>query len=78
MTSYQELDVTLVEGFDTAKADLPVRSMPSRKLFFQRTNFSTLLADPEIIGLQISRKVRTSQKSVPGSLYARAAERFGA
>jgi hypothetical protein len=48
------------------------------KLFFERTIFSTLLADPKSIGLQISRKVRSSQKPVPGSLYARAAERFGA
>jgi len=47
-------------------------------LFFERTNFSALLADPKSIGLQISRKVRSSQKPVPGSLYARAAERFGA
>jgi hypothetical protein len=39
-------------------------------LFFERTNFSALLADPEIIGLQISPKVRGSQKPVPGSLYA--------
>jgi len=35
-------------------------------LFFERTNFSALLADPEIVGLQISPKVRGSQKPVPG------------
>jgi hypothetical protein len=31
------------------------------KLFFQRTNFSALLADPEIIGLHISPNVHSSQ-----------------
>jgi len=31
------------------------------KLFFQRTNFSALLADPEIIGLHISPNVHGSQ-----------------
>jgi hypothetical protein len=40
-------------------------------LFFERTNFSTPLADPEIIGLQFSP---SSQKPVPGRLYARAVE----
>ena len=47
------------------------------KLFFEPSDFSTLLADPRIIGLHISPKGRGSEKPVPGSLYAWAAERFG-
>src|SRR5882762_3717347 len=48
------------------------------KLFFEPTDFSALLADPEIIGLHISPKGRGGQKPMPGSLYAWAAEKFGA
>jgi hypothetical protein len=48
------------------------------KLFFEQTDFSKLLSDPEIIGLHISPKGRGSQPPVPGSLYAWAAEKFGA
>ncbi len=48
------------------------------KLFFERTDFSALLADPEIIGLHISPKGRGGEKPMPGSLYAWATERFGA
>src|SRR4051812_526322 len=48
------------------------------KLFFEPSDFSSLLADPEIIGLHISPKGRGRQKPIPGSLYAWAAERFGA
>jgi hypothetical protein len=47
------------------------------KLFFEPTDFSALLADPEIMGLHISPKGRGSQAPIPGSLYAWAAERFG-
>jgi hypothetical protein len=47
------------------------------KLFFERSDFSVLIGDPEIIGLHISPKGRGSQQPVPGSLYAWAAERFG-
>ena len=47
------------------------------KLFFEPTDFSTLLADPEIIGLHISPKGRGGQAPVPGSLYAWATEKFG-
>src|SRR6266852_11511 len=46
-------------------------------LFFEPSNFSALIADPEIIGLHISPKGRGNQPPVPGSLYAWAAERFG-
>jgi hypothetical protein len=48
------------------------------KLFFDRSDFSALIADPGIIGLHISAKGRGNQPPVPGSLYAWAAERFGA
>jgi len=47
------------------------------KLFFNPTDFSALLADPDIIGFHISPKGRGNQTPVPGSLYAWAAERFG-
>ena len=48
------------------------------KLFFEPRDFSALIADPGIIGLHISPKGRGNQAPVPGSLYAWAAERFGA
>ena len=47
------------------------------KLFFERSDFSALLADPQIIGLHISPKGRGSEKPIPGSLYAWATEKFG-
>jgi hypothetical protein len=48
------------------------------KLFFERADFSALIDDPDIIGLHISPKGRGDQPPLPGSLYAWAAERFGA
>ncbi len=48
------------------------------KLFFEPTDFSALLRDPEIIGFHISPKGRGNDAPVPGSLHAWAAERFGA
>ena len=48
------------------------------KLVFDRWDFSALIADPEIIGLHISPKGRGNQPPIPGSLYAWAAEQFGA
>ena len=47
------------------------------KCFFEPSDFSALIGDPEIIGLHISPKGRGSQPPIPGSLYAWAAERFG-
>ena len=47
------------------------------KAFFEATDFSRLVVDPEIIGLHISPKGRGSQPPLPGSLYAWATERFG-
>src|SRR3954469_7091111 len=47
------------------------------KLFFERSDFSALLADPAVIGLHISPKGRGGESPIPGSLYAWAAEKFG-
>jgi hypothetical protein len=47
------------------------------KLFFDPSDFSALVADPEIIGLHISPKGRGGQKPVAGSLHAWATQRFG-
>src|SRR6476660_1342081 len=47
------------------------------KLFFEPSDFSKLLADPEVRGFHISPKGRGKQKPVPNSLHAWAAERFG-
>jgi hypothetical protein len=46
------------------------------KLFFERTDFSALIGDPEILGFHISPKGRGDEAPVPGSMYAWAAERF--
>src|SRR3984885_651683 len=48
------------------------------KLFFERSDYAALLGDPEIIGFPISPKGRGNEPPVAGSLYAWAAERFGA
>jgi hypothetical protein len=48
------------------------------KLFFEPADFSKYLSAPGIIGLHISPKGRGNTTPVPGSLYAWAAERFGA
>ena len=47
------------------------------KLFFEPSDFSALLKDPEIMGFHVSPKGRGNQRPVPGSLHAWAAERFG-
>src|SRR6202049_1097834 len=47
------------------------------KHFFERSDFSKLTGDPDIIGFHISPKGRGNQPPVPGSLHAWAAERFG-
>jgi len=48
------------------------------KLFFEPSDFSKLIADPEIIGFHISPKGRGSEQPLPGSLYAWAENRFSA
>jgi hypothetical protein len=45
---------------------------------FEASDFSALICDPEIIGFHISPKGRGNQPPDPGSLYAWAAQRFGA
>ena len=46
------------------------------KLFFEPSDFSTLISDPEIAGFHISPKGRRHDLPIPGSMYAWAAERF--
>lgn len=53
-----------------------VHAAPRR--FFEPSDFSALLADPQIIGLHISPKGRGGERPIPGSLYAWATEKFGA
>jgi hypothetical protein len=45
-------------------------------LFFEPSDFSALIADPEILGLHISPKGRGNRPPVPGSLYAWASDKF--
>jgi hypothetical protein len=47
------------------------------KLFFQPSDFSALIGDPRILGFHVSPKGRGSERPIPGSLYAWAAERVG-
>jgi hypothetical protein len=47
------------------------------RLFFEPSDFSALIADPDIVGFHISPKGRGNQPPVPGSLHAWAAEKFG-
>jgi hypothetical protein len=47
------------------------------KRFFEPSDYSPLIADPEITGFHISPKGRGNQKPVAGSLHAWASERFG-
>ncbi|MFB9266261.1 hypothetical protein ACFFWD_24430 [Bradyrhizobium erythrophlei] len=46
------------------------------KLFFEPSDFSKYLDDPEIVGLHISPKGRGKDAPIPGSLYAWATARF--
>jgi hypothetical protein len=46
------------------------------KRFFDPSDFSRLIGDPEIIGLHISPKGRGGESPIPGSLYAWATQRF--
>jgi hypothetical protein len=57
------------------KSFYAVHAEPRR--FFDPSDFSALIGDPDIIGLHISPKGRGNTAPVPGSLYAWAAERFG-
>ena len=57
------------------KSFYAVHSHP--KLFFEPSDFSPLIGDPDITGLHLSPKGRARQKPIPGSFHAWAAERFG-
>ena len=54
-----------------------MRCTPNPRLFFEPSDFSKLIADPEIVGFHISPKGRGGEAPVAGSLYAWASERFG-
>jgi hypothetical protein len=56
------------------KSFYAVHAEPKR--FFEPSDFSALIGDPDIWGLHISPKGRGGQPPIPGSLYAWAAERF--
>jgi hypothetical protein len=56
------------------KSFYAVHAEPKR--FFEPSDFSALIGDPEIIGLHISPKGRGNQSPLAGSLYAWATERF--
>jgi hypothetical protein len=47
------------------------------RLFFEPSDFSSLIADPDVIGLHVSPKGRGNQAPLPGSLFAWAEKRFG-
>jgi len=47
------------------------------KLFFEPSDFSAVIGDPEVLGFHVSPKGRGNQPPAAGSLYAWAAERFG-
>jgi hypothetical protein len=57
------------------KSFYEVHSEPKR--FFERSDFSALIGDPDIWGFHLSPKGRAKLPPAPGSLYAWAAERFG-
>jgi hypothetical protein len=72
----------LANRFGSARDALPKKSFyavhAEPKHFFEPSDFSALVADPNIWGLHISPKGRGGQPPIPGSLYAWAAEQFRA
>jgi len=70
----------LANRFGSARDALPKKSFyavhAEPKHFFEPSNFSELIGNPDILGLHISPKGRGGQPPIPGSLYAWAAERF--
>ena len=58
------------------KSFYAVHAEPKR--FFEPSDFATLIGDPGIIGFHISPKGSGNRAPVAGSLYAWAAQRFGA
>jgi hypothetical protein len=71
----------LARRHDELQHALPKRSFyavhAEPKLFFEPSDFSTLIKDPMVMGFHISPKGRANQAPVAGSLYAWASERFG-
>ena len=71
----------LAQRFDELQYALPKKSFyavhAEPRLFFERSDFSALISDPQIIGLHISPKGRGNTQPVAGSLYAWAVEKFG-
>jgi hypothetical protein len=57
------------------KSFYAVHAEPKR--FFEPSDYSALIADPDITGFHISPKGRGGEQPVPGSLYAWASERVG-
>jgi len=57
------------------KSFYAVHSQP--RLFFEPTDVSTYVDDPEVVGLHISGKGRAKTAPLPGSVFAWAVERFG-
>jgi hypothetical protein len=70
----------LAQRFGVAHYALPKKSFYSihaePKLFFEPSDFSALISDPEILGFHISPKGRGGETPLPGSFYAWATERF--
>ena len=56
------------------KSFYAVHSEP--RLFFDPSDFSALISDPEVSGFHISGKGRSLQPPIPGSLFAWAVEKF--
>jgi hypothetical protein len=71
----------LASRFDELHYALPKKSFyaihAEPKLFFEPSDFSPLIGDPEITGLHISPKGRGNTQPIAGSLYAWAAQKFG-
>jgi hypothetical protein len=57
------------------KSFYSVHAEPKR--FFEPSDYSALLKDPEVSGFHISPKGRGGERPVPGSLYAWASEQVG-
>ncbi|MDB5563577.1 MAG: uncharacterized protein JWP84_143 [Tardiphaga sp.] len=70
----------LARRFGYAHHALPKKSFYSihaePKLFFEPSDFSALISDPEILGFHISPKGRGGETPLPGSFYAWATERI--
>jgi hypothetical protein len=71
----------LVRRCDELRYALPRKSFyavhDKPKRFFEPSDFSALIRDPQILGFHLSAKGRAKSPPVPGSLYAWATGRFG-